>query len=154
MSRRRTFDRKGDEMLGRSTARGGARTRRKLALLGAVLGAAAAVGITPASAATPCVYPAGTTMSGTTATATFSVACANTQVSVVSIVHGANPSDDAIFASATGAFGVGSHSLDVALKCATNSEAECGRGPPALSPPLDLDINTTAFHVECAPPPP
>jgi hypothetical protein len=136
------------------TARVARKSALRLALLCAPAAAATAIAAGPAAAAGLCVYPISITASGTTVTGTFSVKCANTQVSLVSIVHAANPSDDSIFASSTGTFDVGDHTLQVELKCGANTEADLIAGPPTLYPPLDQDLKTAAFHVDCPPPPP
>jgi hypothetical protein len=118
------------------------------------LALAATVGT--AGAATQCAYPIPptVTLNGTTATVTFSVVagCSNVQVSAVSIVHAANPANDFIFDSATGFFNPGNWSLQVQVKCGTNSEVDLILGPPALYPPLPLDLNAVPVHVDCAGP--
>src|SRR5690348_4538701 len=96
----------------------------RLALLCAPATAVMVFAAGPAAAAAQCVYPIDISASGTTVTGTFSVKCANTQVSLVSIVHAANPADDSIFDSSTGTFGVGDHSLQVQIKCGANTEAD------------------------------
>jgi hypothetical protein len=137
------------------TAHAARKSALRLALLCAPAVAVAAIAAGPAAAAGPCVYPIGITGSGTTATGTFSVVCPGTQVSLVSIVHAANPANDSIFASSTGTFDVGEHSLSVELKCGAATEADLVIGPPALYPPPDRDIRTAAFRIDCpAPPPP
>jgi len=129
---------------------------RRIALLCVPVALAMMVGSITAARAQTCAYPIPptVTVSGTTATATFSIAlgCTNVQVSAVSIVHAANPANDTIFASATGFFGPGNHTLQVAIKCGTNSEVDLVLGPPALYPPLALDLRAVAVHVDCPAP--
>src|SRR4051812_3818184 len=80
--------------------------RQLMACVALALSVGAAAFVGSARAATQCVYPAapGVTLAGTTATVAFAViaGCGNVQVSAVSIVHAADPANDAILASATG----------------------------------------------------
>ena len=131
----------------------------RVGLLAASLTAALTM-VTGGSAATPlCAYPIGSSVSGTTVTAQFSVisdpTCIPTglptQISLVGISYATGTAT--IFDSATATFSTaGVYTLSVRLPCGTNSEADLIYGTPSLFPPPPYDINTWAFNIPCTNP--
>jgi hypothetical protein len=121
----------------------------------AAVAAAAAVGAGAgtARAAGLCVFPISSSISGLTASQTFSVAagCGTVQVSLVSISDaGGTPT---IFDTATGFFAPGpSFTLTVHIPCGTNGETDLVVGPPVLFPPPPNDVHAVPFNVPCGGP--
>lgn len=124
--------------------------RYRIVLLAAVIAAAAYT--TSANAGTQlCVYPISTTVYGATVTASFSVTCDQTKVSLIAVSY--QPGGSVLSRSVSGTFAVGVQSLQVTVDCG-NGETDLLLGEPMLNAPPDRDVRAEAYKVACVTPAP